>query len=163
MAILRFENGQEASAEQIAILARDHGIVVSQRPVPDDLVDLLTAPLPDEETSRAILARFPAEPAYPSRDLIVLHPTRPDNEELATKFVRWHRHAGDEVRHILDGAGVFGIVVGDVRAELTVGAGDYVVVPARTEHNFRLTEKRRIKAIRHFSDPAGWAAEFTGR
>jgi cupin superfamily acireductone dioxygenase involved in methionine salvage len=85
------------------------------------------------------------------------------NEDLATKFERWHRHGGDEVRHILDGAGVFGVIVDGKSADLHVGPGDFVAVPAGLEHNFRLTEARQIKAVRYFSDPAGWVAEFTGR
>lgn len=163
MASLRFENGRPATPEEVGTLASAFGLVVEHRPVPDDLARVLARPLLDEQASAEVLERFPPKPPYPSRDLLVLHPQRPDNEELATKFERWHRHGGDEVRYILDGAGVFRIIIDGKTAELHVEPGDYVNVPAGVEHNFRLTDVRRIKAIRYFSDPSGWVAEFTGR
>jgi 1,2-dihydroxy-3-keto-5-methylthiopentene dioxygenase len=163
MATLRFDDGSEATAADLAALARTHGIVVEHHAVPTELALLLEQPLLDDHATAEVLNRLPLRPEFPSRDLIVLHPHRPDNEQLATKFERWHRHGGDEVRHILDGAGVFGVIVDGRAAELEVRAGDFVAVPAGLEHNFRLTESRQIKAVRYFSDPAGWVAEFTGR
>jgi 1,2-dihydroxy-3-keto-5-methylthiopentene dioxygenase len=163
MAHLKFADGRQATADELTSIAQDYRIVIAHRPVPPDLVPLLDQPLLDDSASARILARFPAEPPYPSRDLIVLHPQRPDNAELATKFERWHRHRGDEVRYILDGSGVFRVVVDEEPAELHVEPGDYVNVPAGLEHNFRLTKAGRIKAIRYFSDPSGWVAEFTDR
>jgi 1,2-dihydroxy-3-keto-5-methylthiopentene dioxygenase len=163
MAYLQFADGRRATADELAAIAQDYRIVITHRPVPSDLAPLLAQPLPDADASAQILARFPAEPPYPARDLIVLHPQQPDHEELATKFQRWHRHRGDEVRYILDGAGVFRVIVDEEPAELHVEPGDYINVPAGLEHNFRLTKAGRIKAIRYFSDPSGWLAEFTGR
>jgi 1,2-dihydroxy-3-keto-5-methylthiopentene dioxygenase len=163
MAYLQFADGRRATADELASIAEDYRIVVAHRPVPSALAPLLAQPLLDDGASAEILAHFPAEPPYPSRDLIVLHPQRPDNAELATKFERWHRHQGDEVRYILDGAGVFRVVVDEEPADLHVEPGDFINVPAGLEHNFRLTKAGRIKAIRYFSDKAGWVAEFTGR
>ncbi len=163
MASLRFADGRVATADDLAAIAELHNIVVEHREVPGDLLSLLQQPLLDEAASARILARFPPQPPHPSRDLIVLHPQRPDNAELATRFERWHRHAGDEVRYILDGAGIFGVIVDGQAAELSVGPGDYVSVPAGLEHNFRLTGTARIKAIRYLSDPSGWVADFTDR
>ncbi|NEW93854.1 cupin domain-containing protein [Rhodopseudomonas sp. BR0M22] len=163
MAILLFEDGHQATGEDIARLAQTHRIVVEHHPVPEQLAPLLNRPLLDASAETEVLAAVPPRPAFPARDLIALHPDRSDYEQLATKFESWHRHGGDEIRHILDGAGIFGIVVDGRRADLHVGPGDFVVVPAGLEHNFRLTSARRIKAVRYLSDSVGWAAEFTGR
>lgn len=97
-----------------------------------------------------------------TRDLIVLHPDVPNLDELLAKFDRIHTHAEDEVRYILDGAGVFGFVRPDgSQVELTVEAADYINVPAGTEHWFYLTPQRRIKAIRYFTGTAGYRNPFS--
>jgi 1,2-dihydroxy-3-keto-5-methylthiopentene dioxygenase len=163
MAYLQFSDGRTATADELAALAKQHRIAIEHRDVPSELAALLDQPLLDQTATARVLERFPPEPPYLSRDLIVLHPQRPDNAEIATKFDRWHRHQGDEVRYILDGAGVFSVIVDEEPADLHVGPGDYVNVPAGLEHNFRLGDAHRIKAIRYFSDPSGWVAEFTGR
>lgn len=163
MARLLFEDGREATAEDLTTLATAFGIVVDRRDVPAALIPLLQRALLDDDATRDVLAALPPRPEFPAHDLIVLHPERKDNEQLATRFEDWHRHAGDEIRHILDGQGIFGLIVDGRRADLVVGPGDFVVVPAGLEHNFRLTEARRIKAVRYLSDASGWVAEFTGR
>ncbi|MFC0243763.1 cupin domain-containing protein [Rhodopseudomonas telluris] len=163
MARLLFEDGREATADDLTTLAAAFGIIVERRDVPAALAPLLERELLDDEATRDVLAALPPRPDFPSRDLIVLHPSRKDNEQLASKFEGWHRHPGDEIRHILDGQGIFGVIVDGRRADLFVGRGDFVVVPAGLEHNFRLTESRRIKAVRYLSDASGWVAEFTGR
>lgn len=99
---------------------------------------------------------------YQTRDLIVLHPDVPNLDALLAKFDRIHTHAEDEVRYILDGAGVFGFVRLDgSQVELTVAAADYISVPAGTDHWFYLTPQRRIKAIRYFTGTAGWTPQYT--
>lgn len=163
MAVLVFSDGREATAAEVAALSERLNLEVRHFPVPDDLRPLLRKAVPDPTESAHILDRFPPKPPYPSRDLIVLDPERPDNEELALRFEHWHRHSGDEVRYILDGAGVFRILIDERAAELHVGPGDFIKVPAGLEHSFHLTESQRIKAIRYFGDEAGWVAEFTGR
>jgi 1,2-dihydroxy-3-keto-5-methylthiopentene dioxygenase len=100
---------------------------------------------------------------YQSRDLIVLHPNIPNLDELLAKFDRIHTHSDDEVRYILDGAGIFGFVRPDgSQVELTVEAEEYINVPAGTEHWFYLTPQRRIKAIRYFTGTEGWVPQYTG-
>jgi 1,2-dihydroxy-3-keto-5-methylthiopentene dioxygenase len=101
---------------------------------------------------------------YPARDLVVLEPGQPGLEELLARFARPHIHADDEVRFILDGEGVFGVFLGDALEQvLPVKRGDLLIVPAGIEHRFGLTASRRLKALRLFTDPAGWAAQETGR
>jgi 1,2-dihydroxy-3-keto-5-methylthiopentene dioxygenase len=99
---------------------------------------------------------------YQSRDLIAIHPAIPGLDEMLAKFDRCHTHADDEVRYIVSGAGIFGFVRPDrSQVELTVEAGEYINVPAGTEHWFYLTEQRRVKAIRYFGDTAGWVPMYT--
>lgn len=107
--------------------------------------------------------RLKDEQGYQSRDLIVLHEVLPGLGEILGKFDKCHTHADDEVRYIVDGEGIFGFVLPDrQQVELTVAAGDYINVPRDTEHWFRLTPMRRIKAVRYFSSTAGWVPEYTG-
>jgi 1,2-dihydroxy-3-keto-5-methylthiopentene dioxygenase len=101
---------------------------------------------------------------YQSRDLIVLHPEVPNLQTLLAKFDKIHTHADNEVRYIIDGEGVFGFVRPDgSQVQLLVQSEEYIHVPAGTEHWFYLTQKRRIKAIRYFTDPAGWVPHYTDR
>jgi 1,2-dihydroxy-3-keto-5-methylthiopentene dioxygenase len=100
---------------------------------------------------------------YQSRDLIVIHPELPGLPEMLAKFDRCHTHDDDEVRYIVDGEGIFGFVRPDgSQVELLVEAGEYINVPAGTEHWFYLTPLRRIKAVRYFTTTAGWTPRYTG-
>jgi 1,2-dihydroxy-3-keto-5-methylthiopentene dioxygenase len=100
---------------------------------------------------------------YKTRDLIVLHPELPGLEGMLAKFDRCHTHDADEVRYIIDGEGVFGFVRPDgSQVELLVSPGEYINVPAGTEHWFVLTPLRRIKAVRYFTTTEGWAPRYTG-
>ena len=96
---------------------------------------------------------------YHSMDLLVLHPQAAGLEEALP-----HTHAGDEVRYILDGEGLYGFFDAEGQECLVpVRAGDFVRIPAGIEHRFTLTAARRIKALRLFSETAGWVAQYTGR
>lgn len=100
---------------------------------------------------------------YRTRDLIVLHPEVPGLEGMLAKFDRCHTHDADEVRYIVDGEGIFGFVRPDkTQVRLLVQAGEYINVPAGTEHWFYLTPLRRIKAVRYFTTMDGWAPRYTG-
>jgi len=125
--------------------------------------------LPDGEKEQVLAALEPyyeelkRTKGYQTRDLVVLHPDVPNLDAMLAKFDKVHTHSDDEVRYIIDGEGVFGFVLPDGgQVELLVEAGDYINVPANTEHWFYLTEKRRIKAVRYFVSPEGWVANYTG-
>ncbi len=100
-----------------------------------------------------------AEGRYVAADVVVLSEQTPGLETLLGKFSREHHHSEDEVRFVVDGHGIFTIRGRSGRyVELTVGPGDLITVPAGTRHWFTLAEDRRIKCIRLFQDPSGWAA-----
>ncbi|MBD2337124.1 acireductone dioxygenase [Calothrix sp. FACHB-156] len=101
---------------------------------------------------------------YQSRDLVVLHPGITNLDDLMAKFASIHTHADDEVRYIIDGEAVFGFVRPDgSQVELTVQPEEYINVPAKTEHWFHLTPKKRVKAVRYFISTEGWVPEYTAR
>jgi 1,2-dihydroxy-3-keto-5-methylthiopentene dioxygenase len=81
---------------------------------------------------------------------------------MLAKFASEHWHDEDEVRFIIQGRGLFNIrprtgpVVG-----IEVEEGDLIRVPRGTWHWFNLCADRRIRAIRLFQDPAGWAPNYT--
>lgn len=105
------------------------------------------------------IARLKAEGGYVSADVVVLSEKIPDLETLLGKFSREHHHSEDEVRFVVDGHGIFTIRGRSGRYfDVMVGPGDLITVPAGTRHRFTLAEDRRIKCIRLFQDPAGWAA-----
>jgi len=80
------------------------------------------------------------------------------------KFAKIHLHTDDEVRYILAGRGYFGFVEPDDGQFLVeVAAGDYINVPANTEHWFEMRDSGRIKAVRYFIDTSGWTPVYTGR
>lgn len=101
---------------------------------------------------------------YTSRDLIVIHEDIPGLAGMLQKFDNVHYHDDDEVRYVLAGRGYFGFVERDGgQFLLEVGAGDYINVPARTEHWFEMRDSSRIKAVRYFIDMAGWVPVYTER
>lgn len=95
---------------------------------------------------------------YITQDIVVLSEATPNLDALLEKFRREHHHTDDEVRFVVDGSGIFTIRKGDLIFDVTVKAGDLLVVPAYTRHWFDLTGERKIKCIRIFKDPAGWVA-----
>ncbi|MDD5559586.1 cupin domain-containing protein [Candidatus Methylomirabilis sp.] len=105
------------------------------------------------------LEKLKTEGGYVAADIVVLWEKTPDLESLLGKFSREHHHSEDEVRFVVDGHGIFTIRGRSGRYfDVSVGPGDLITVPTGTRHWFTLAEDRRIKCIRLFQDPAGWAA-----
>ena len=101
--------------------------------------------------------RLQQSDGYQSQDLIVLHPEHSQPRCPAARVYAIHTHDDDEVRYIVDGEGIFGFVMPDNQILLTVEAGEYINVPAGTEHWFVLTATKRIKAVRYFTTMDGWS------
>lgn len=149
------------------------GITLHNWPVPASQYthELLEKAVLDDAEKQALLNgvddRFETlkrEAGYTTRDMIVLHENIPGLADMLAKFEKIHYHTDDEVRYILAGKGYFGFVGADENQfMLEVVAGDYINVPANTEHWFVLRGSPRIKAVRYFIDSSGWTPVYTGR
>ncbi|MDF3819443.1 cupin domain-containing protein [Leptospira sp. 96542] len=93
---------------------------------------------------------------YKACDLVVLHDEVPGINDMLAKFDKLHIHTDEEVRYIIDGSGIFGFIIGGEKFEVHVGKGDFLSIPANTNHWFTLDEKLKIKAVRYFKDNSGW-------
>lgn len=126
--------------------------------------------LTDDAPAAEVLDAYAAEVeelkrrgGYVTADVIDVRPETPGLEEMLARFRREHWHDEDEVRFVVAGRGLFHIRPerGPV-VSVEVEAGDLIRVPRGTRHWFDLCADRRIRAIRLFQDPAGWAPHYTG-
>jgi 1,2-dihydroxy-3-keto-5-methylthiopentene dioxygenase len=130
--------------------------------------DLSSRNLGDAE-KQALLKAFDAdiqrlyrERGYKTADVVTLYPDTPNIDAMLAKFDKNHFHTDDEVRFIVQGRGVFTLFPKDgepIDAELH--PGDFITVPANYKHYFTLCADKQITAIRIFTDPAGWVANYT--
>jgi 1,2-dihydroxy-3-keto-5-methylthiopentene dioxygenase len=174
MARIIESNGQQRH-DYAAITARlaRLGITLRHWPAPESartraLMD--QAALDDIEKDELLAAvehRFDElrrEAGYQARDMVVIHPGIPNLSELLAKFEKIHTHSDDEVRYVLAGRGYFGFVEPEgAQFMLEVSEGDYINVPANTEHWFVMGDSPGIKAVRYFVDTSGWTPHYTDR
>lgn len=98
---------------------------------------------------------------YVRQDEVSLSVDTPNLEAVCAKFADEHRHDEDEVRFVLDGAGVFDVRSRDDRwMRITVERGDLIVVPKDRYHRFFLTEAQRIRCVRLFQQESGWTPHY---
>lgn len=110
----------------------------------------------------ADVARLQARGGYLSRDVVRLTPDHPQAAAMRAKFLAEHTHSDDEVRFFVEGSGLFYIRGrGRVHA-LECTAGDLIVLPAGTRHWFDTGARPHFTAIRLFTSPDGWVADYTG-
>jgi len=115
----------------------------------------------DSASYQGPLDALKAAQGYVEQDEVALGPDTENLDEICAKFVDEHSHTEDEVRFVLAGAGVFDIRSTTERwMQVTVEAGDLIVVPANRYHRFRLTEARAIRCVRLFQDRAGWVPQY---
>jgi 1,2-dihydroxy-3-keto-5-methylthiopentene dioxygenase len=101
------------------------------------------------------------ERGYIEQDVVALQPDTPNLEAICAKFAPEHLHTDDEVRFVLEGAGIFDIRDNDNRwMRVTVEAGDLIVVPKDRYHRFYLTETKQIRCVRLFQDTSGWVPHY---
>jgi 1,2-dihydroxy-3-keto-5-methylthiopentene dioxygenase len=113
------------------------------------------------EGIRGPLEALKGQRGYVHEDVVELRPTTPGLEAICAKFDGEHSHDDDEVRFVLEGAGIFDVRSRDDRfMHILVEAGDLIVVPAGRYHRFFLTDSRTIRAIRMFKDPSGWIPRY---
>ncbi|HEX6096865.1 MAG TPA: cupin domain-containing protein [Thermoanaerobaculia bacterium] len=120
---------------------------------------VLSWSVPADEASRAaLIAQVKREHGYVDEDFVELKPDLPNIDEICAKFDKEHFHTEDEVRYVVEGAGIF-----DVRDEadqwirIEVTPGDMIVIPARTYHRFYLTDAKQIRCMRLFANHEGWS------
>lgn len=99
---------------------------------------------------------------YQSVDVVRIHAEHPDREAMRQKFLSEHTHADDEVRFFVEGAGAFYLRNNNTVLQVVCTAGDLLSVPRQTRHWFDMGPKPMFAAIRLFTTPDGWQAEFTG-
>lgn len=127
------------------------------------------APLADDATQEEVIAayradidRLMAENGFQGVDVVSLTPDHPDKQAFREKFLDEHTHSEYEVRFFVDGHGLFYLHLGDKVYAVLCEKGDLISVPAGTAHWFDMGPNPRFKAIRLFTNPEGWVANFTG-
>ena len=172
MATLLLEDGTHLDDPDaiVAALAPLH-LTLHQTPLGEapDLHRLLSQQALDPDEKAQVLGSLAPQiealtegKPHGGHDLVALHADIEGLDALLATFARFHTHAEDEVRYIVDGEGFFGFVLPDKsQAKLRIEAPEYICVPQGVEHWFRLTETRRIKAVRIFMEGDAWEASFT--
>lgn len=117
----------------------------------------------------AILAVYAEEVAalrrewgYQSADVVRIPRGTPDTAPMRGKFLNEHIHVEDEVRFFVEGSGSFYLHVDERIFHVVCEQHDLISVPARTRHWFDMGTAPYFCAIRLFTNPTGWVAEFTG-
>ena len=111
---------------------------------------------------RPYLDELMGETGAGSADVVSLTPDNPQAAAMREKFLNEHIHIEDEVRFFVRGSGNFVLHVNGKVYDAFCQQGDLLSVPAGTKHWFDAGEKPYFTALRVFTDPAGWVAEFTG-
>jgi 1,2-dihydroxy-3-keto-5-methylthiopentene dioxygenase len=111
---------------------------------------------------RSDIDRIMQKGGYQAVDVISLNADHPDRAALRQKFLNEHTHAEDEVRFFVGGGGLFTIHAQQKVFEVACRKNDLINLPAGTQHWFDMGEYPSFIAIRIFTNPAGWVANFTG-
>jgi 1,2-dihydroxy-3-keto-5-methylthiopentene dioxygenase len=114
------------------------------------------------EAYRPHLDALMGETGAGSADVVALTPDHPQAQAMRDKFLNEHVHTEDEVRFFVRGAGHFVMHVDGRVWDARCEQGDLISVPANTRHWFDAGERPDFCALRVFSDPSGWVAQFTG-
>lgn len=111
---------------------------------------------------REEVERIVREFDFKSVDVVSLTPDHPKKVELRNMFLSEHTHSDFEVRFFVDGCGTFYLHPDDRVYAILCEKGDFISVPANTKHWFDMGTEPFFRAIRFFSIPDGWVANFTG-
>jgi len=111
---------------------------------------------------RPHLDKLMGETGAGSADVVSLTPDHPQASAMREKFLNEHTHSEDEVRFFVRGRGDFVMHVDGKVWDAHCVQGDLISVPAMTRHWFDAGEQPLFTALRVFTDPSGWVAEFTG-
>ena len=128
-----------------------------------------TRTLPADTTPDAVLAAYADEitrlsraGGYTSADVIRLAKGTPNTDPMRQKFLDEHIHAEDEVRFFVEGSGAYYLHAGGKVHQCICTTGDLIRVPANTPPWFDMGPTPAFTAIRLFTNPEGWVAQFTG-
>jgi len=99
---------------------------------------------------------------YTTVDTVSVFPDHPGRAAMRAKFLSEHRHAEDEVRYFVAGAGLFTLREGGRVYAVLCESGDLISVPAGMRHWFDMGPRPHFTAIRFFRTPEGWVGDFTG-
>lgn len=108
------------------------------------------------------IGRLQRECNYGSADVIRLKKGTPDTAPIREKFLNEHSHSEDEVRFFVEGRGAFYLRANGKIYQTICVRGDLISVPAGTKHWFDMGPDPEFTAIRLFTNPDGWVAQFTG-
>lgn len=129
----------------------------------------LAAPLAPDDDGAAVLDRYrdevgrlTAAGGYQSVDAIRVRPDHPQAAEMRGKFFAEHLHHDDEVRFFVEGSAMFYLRADGRLHMMLCEAGDLISVPAGMRHWFDMGPRPSFAAIRLFTVPDGWVADFTG-
>jgi 1,2-dihydroxy-3-keto-5-methylthiopentene dioxygenase len=114
------------------------------------------------EAYREPIDRLMKTHGFRSVDVISVHPDHPQKDALRDKFLHEHTHTEFEVRFFVDGEGLFYIHHDGRVHGVRCTRGDLISVPAGYTHWFDMGPRPFLKAIRLFTTPEGWVAQFTG-
>lgn len=138
----------------------DGGATLTQQDLADNGVHCARLPT-GEADYRAPLDELKSQRGYVEEDEVSLSPDTPNLDAICAKFIDEHYHDEDEVRFVLEGAGIFDIrSVDDRWMRVKVEEGDLIVVPEKRYHRFMLTEDKRIRCVRLFKDQNGWTPQY---
>ena len=125
-------------------------------------------PLNDDDNQETILKAYDHEigpymkaKGFTTADVISVNPQTENIEAIRQKFLCEHTHSEDEVRYFVDGEGTFYFNLDDQVVSVLCQKGDFLAVPSGYKHWFDLAPKYTVKAIRIFSNPEGWVANYT--
>ena len=111
---------------------------------------------------REDIERLQREKGYQAVDVISLTADHPQKDALRQKFLSEHTHSEDEVRFFVAGQGQFTLHIGERIYDVLCEKGDLIGVPDGTRHWFDMGPNPHFIAIRLFTNPEGWVANFTG-
>lgn len=138
------------------------GSSISEDVLADEGVFYRSLPL-EEADYQPTMNELKEERGYIHQDIVALSPDTPELEALMAKFDGEHLHEEDEVRFVLEGAGIFDIrSSSDEWMRVVVEAGDLIVVPKDRHHRFELTAEKTIRCVRLFQDTSGWVPHYRG-
>ena len=114
------------------------------------------------EAYRESIDRLMQKYDFQSVDVVSMYPGHPQKDVLRDKFLHEHTHSDFEVRFFVDGEGLFYIRKNSRVYATLCTRGDLISLPANTKHWFDMGPRPYFKAVRLFTTPEGWVANFTG-